>query len=87
MFDITAQTSDHGLMRTTLDIDDPILLALKSLARARGTSMGKLASELLAKALAPTDAPAPTRNGLPLLEPVEAVPVTLDLVNELRDDG
>jgi hypothetical protein len=39
-------------MRTTLDIDDPILHDLKRLQRERGQSLGRLASDLLARALA-----------------------------------
>jgi hypothetical protein len=39
-------------MRTTLDIDDPVLRELKRRQRAEGKSLGKLASELLARALA-----------------------------------
>jgi hypothetical protein len=39
-------------MRTTLDIDDPVLRELKRRQQAEGKSLGKLASELLARALA-----------------------------------
>jgi hypothetical protein len=39
-------------MRTTLDIDEPVLKELKRRQRAEGKSLGKLASELLARALA-----------------------------------
>lgn len=39
-------------MRTTLDIDDPVLRELKRRQRAEGKSLGKVASELLARALA-----------------------------------
>ena len=38
-------------MRTTLDIDDPVLKELKRLKKAKGTSLGRLVSDLLAKAL------------------------------------
>ena len=40
------------MSRTTLDIDEPILSELRELAEQEGKSMGKLASELLARALA-----------------------------------
>ena len=48
-------------MRTTIDIDDPVLKELKRLQRREGKSLGKLVSELLAHSLAAarTDAPAP----------------------------
>jgi hypothetical protein len=39
-------------MRITLDIDDPVLKELKRRQRAEGKSLGRLASELLARALA-----------------------------------
>ena len=39
-------------MRTTIDIDDPILQELKLLQKQQGKSLGRLASDLLAQALA-----------------------------------
>jgi hypothetical protein len=39
-------------MRTTLDIDDPILKEVKALHEREGRSMGAVVSELLAEALA-----------------------------------
>ena len=39
-------------MRTTIDIDDPVLKDLKRLQQPEGKSLGRLASELLAKAMA-----------------------------------
>ncbi|MCI0365540.1 MAG: hypothetical protein L0219_16885 [Phycisphaerales bacterium] len=49
-------------MRTTLDIDEPVLRELKRRQRAEGKSLGKVASELLARALAePGAAKAPTK--------------------------
>jgi hypothetical protein len=38
-------------MRTTIDIDDPILQELKLLQQQQGKSLGRLASDLLAQAL------------------------------------
>ena len=38
-------------MRTTLDIDEPILRELKRLRAKEGKSLGRLASDLLARAL------------------------------------
>ncbi len=38
-------------MRTTLDIDDDVLVAAKELARRRGTTAGRVVSELLRAAL------------------------------------
>jgi hypothetical protein len=39
-------------MRTTLDIDDPILRDLKQLQQREGKSLGRLVSDLLAASLA-----------------------------------
>ena len=72
-------------MRTTIVIDDDVLLAAKSLAWERGLSTGKVLSELARQALA-EDSAAISRNGVPLF-PIQpgAGPVTLELVNRLRD--
>jgi hypothetical protein len=41
-----------NIMRTTLDIDDPILREVKAIHEKEGRSMGAIVSELLAEALA-----------------------------------
>ena len=41
----------HNIMRTTVNIDDPILKELKKLQKKRGKSLGRLISDLLAEAL------------------------------------
>jgi hypothetical protein len=58
--DASARSIVH--MRTTLDLDGSVLEQLRARQRREGTSLGRLASELLAKALADTEdgaAPAP----------------------------
>jgi Arc/MetJ family transcription regulator len=40
------------IMRTTIDIDDPILAEIKRLQLREGKSLGQLVSELLAQSLA-----------------------------------
>ena len=42
-------------MRTTLNIEGPVLKELKRLQKGTGQSLGRLASELLARALATRD--------------------------------
>ena len=73
-------------MRTTLDLDDDVLQAAKELASSRGTTTGRVVSELIRKALEPTRA-ARVRNGVPVLprRPAGAPRPTMKLVNELRD--
>jgi len=39
-------------MRTTIDIDDPILKEVKRLQRREGKSLGRIVSDLLAQSLA-----------------------------------
>lgn len=41
-----------NIMRTTLDIDDPILKEVKAIHEKEGRSVGAVVSELLAEALA-----------------------------------
>jgi len=75
-------------MRTTLDLDDDVLLAAKELAVARRTTAGKVVSDLVRQALTPTRA-VRVRNGVPVLSgrPAGAPRPTMKRVNELRDDS
>ena len=72
-------------MRTTLDLEEDVLLAVKAIARMQGISVGKVLSDLARKALSRQDA-GTARNGVPLF-PIKpgACVVTLELVNQLRD--
>ena len=73
-------------MRTTVDLEEDVLFAAKDIAKQRGTTLGRVLSELARQALT-TRAPVTTKHGLPLF-PVQsdAGVVTLDLVNRLRDE-
>jgi hypothetical protein len=73
-------------MRTTLAIDDDVLVAAKAIARQQHKSIGEVVSELARRALHRPQASS-TRNGVPLL-PVQrgSAVVTLDIVNALRDE-
>ncbi len=83
--DITHHARHGPGVRTTLDIDPPVLNALRSLAAQTGKSMGQVASALLAKAMQ-REAADGVRNGLPILAPSgEMGPATMELVNSLRD--
>jgi hypothetical protein len=73
-------------MRTTLDVDEDVLLAVKSLASSRKTTAGKVLSELARKALAP-QGKSVKRNGFTLMPAhKDGVIVTMELVNRLRDE-
>lgn len=73
-------------MRTTLDIDEDVLQAVKKLAGAQGRTAGEVVSELLRKALSrPSSGRA--RNGVSLVprRAPDAPRPTMALVNRLRD--
>ena len=73
-------------MRTTLELDDDVLHAAKEIAAARGSTAGKVLSELARKGLE-TPRPARMRNGVPLLPRRSGAPRTMKEVNDLRDDA
>jgi hypothetical protein len=88
------QTSDahshnvplEEIMRTTLDLEEDVLLAAKEIAKQRGNTVGQVLSGLARQALTRRP-PVSTKHGLPLF-PVQpdAGVVTLELVNHLRDE-
>ena len=75
-------------MRTTLDVDDDVLQAAKEIAANRGTTAGRVLSELARQALAPADAGG-LRNGVPLMprRPKGTPKPTMADVNRLRDEN
>ena len=76
-------------MRTTLEIEDDVLLAVKSLAGQKRSTVGYEISQLVRRALQAGDRPAQKRrNGVPLfpVKPGGAM-VTMELVNRLRDES
>lgn len=75
------------MMRTTLDIDDTVLAAARSLARSRGTSLGAAVSELARRGLsAESSAQADVAySPFPVLVGDDNIVVTDELVNALRD--
>ena len=78
---------DAAVVRTTLDVDDDILQAVKELAAVRRSTAGRVISELARAALQPTHPPR-HRNGVPVLprRAPDALRPTMKQVNELRDD-
>jgi len=74
------------IMRTTLAIDDDVLVAAKALAQQQGRSLGEVISELARRSLRRPQSSG-SRNGIPLLPVKPDTPsVTLDIVNALRDE-
>jgi hypothetical protein len=82
MFDV-----GQCIMRTTLTIDDDVLSAAKERAELERKTVGEVISALARQAMQPTASFSRTRSGI-LLLPVrpDAKPVTLELVNRLRDE-
>ena len=73
-------------MRTTITIDDDVLMAAKAIARQRNQTVGKVVSELVRHSLRPP-AVCAERNGVPLLPVREAgVIVTPEIVTAVRDE-
>jgi hypothetical protein len=79
---------DDPRMRTTLDLDDDVLQAVKELGVLQKKTAGQMLSELARKALAPLpQSRARVRNGVPLLPSRPGSPImTMADVNRLRDD-
>lgn len=86
MFDAVMQY--HQSMRTTLDIEEDVLLAVKELARHEKTSAGKIVSRLVRKGLSgdkTSTRKMEYRNGVPLL-PRRGVIVTNELIDRIREE-
>ena len=88
MYDVKHQHSPESTMRTTLSIDNDVLAAAKHLAERQGKSVGDIISALARQGLHRGSRGAPAvRNGVPLLPTRKtATPVTMELVNQLRDE-
>jgi hypothetical protein len=72
-------------MRTTFDIDDDVLQAVREISQNRQTTAGKVLSGLARAALA-SRSTGEVRNGVPLIPvPNEAKVHTTRDVNSLRD--
>ncbi|MDX8438653.1 CopG family transcriptional regulator [Mesorhizobium australafricanum] len=73
-------------MRTTLAIDDDVLLAAKAIAQQQDRSVGEVISDLVRRSLRRPQVGG-ERNGIPLLSLQPNGPmVDLEMVNALRDE-
>jgi hypothetical protein len=73
-------------MRTTLEIDDDVIQAARSVAAAEGKNIGKALSELARRGLAPQGR-SKTRSGFPVFDvPPDAPPITLEHVRAALDE-
>jgi hypothetical protein len=75
-----------GFMRTTVDIEEDVLLAAKEIARQRGKTLGRVLSDLARQSLT-RKSPTSDKHGLQQfpIQPDAGV-VTTELVNQLRDE-
>jgi hypothetical protein len=74
-------------VRTTLDIDDDLLRAAKSLARAQGKSLGRVVSGLVRRGLEPRRGAA-LRKRFPIFAvSAGAAPMTPEAVKKAEEEG
>jgi hypothetical protein len=74
-------------MRTTLEIEDDVLEVARDLARHKCVSLGKAVSQLIRKGIQLPERAQTSRNGLRVVSrPKDAIPVTLETVNQFRDE-
>ncbi len=74
-------------MRTTLTIDDDVLIAAKAIADRENRTLGQVVSNLVRTALQPPPTEQLYRNGIPLLPKTSGTIVTREMVNALRDEA
>lgn len=73
------------VMRTTIDLDDALLAAAKSMARDEGASLGAVISRLARRGL-DQGATVTSSTGFPVFAVAGvAAPITIDTVAEHRD--
>ena len=75
-------------MRTTLDIEEDVLLAVKELARQENTTAGKVVSRLVRKGLngdTPKSRKITYKNGVPVL-PSRGRIITNEFIDQLREE-
>lgn len=73
-------------MRTTLAIDDDVLAAAKGLAARQHKTVGEVISTLARQSLQTPISGKSRRNGIALLTVKDSTPITMEFVNQLRDE-
>jgi hypothetical protein len=77
-------------MRTTLDIDEDVLLAVKELSKRNKKSAGEVLSELARFALTSSDikvSDTVTEYGFPVIPKKSDAVVTVEHINRLMEDS
>lgn len=74
-------------MRTTLELDDHLLVVARTLAKEQNRSLGAVVSELAQRGLAERHSRS-KRTGLPVFDvPPGAAPITPEMVREAMDES
>ena len=74
-------------MRTTVNVDDDVLEAAKSIARAEGRGVGAVISELARRGLTPATLRVGVEDGFPVFSvPDDAPPITDATVRAALDE-
>lgn len=75
------------MMRTTLNLDDEVLEAARSLAESTGRPLGAVVSELARRGLRPRTDAMEVQEGFPVFAvPEDAAPLTPEQVRTALDD-
>jgi hypothetical protein len=73
-------------VRTTLEIDDDVMVAARALAREEGLSIGAVVSDLARRGLAP--ARVEREHGRPVIRPPAGTPaITPEIVRRALDES
>jgi len=89
-YSINHQSSDAEFMRTTLDIDEDVLLAVKELSKRNKKSAGEVLSELARFALTNSTiqvGETVTEYGFPTLPKKTDAVVTAEHINRLMEES
>jgi hypothetical protein len=74
-------------MRTTVNVDDDVLDAARSIARSEGRGIGAVISELARRGLTPTTVRVSVEDGFPVFSiPDDAPPITDAMVRAALDE-
>ena len=75
-------------MRTTLEIDDDVMEAARTVARLKGQGIGRAISDLARRGLVPDESPVvEVHDGIPVWKHGPgAVPVTSEMVRNLAEE-
>jgi len=74
-------------MRTTVNLDDDVYEAARSLAESEKESLGRVLSRLARRGLVPARKPSRRRGGFPVVAlPPDSPPVTSETVRRALDD-